>query len=193
MALKQNKQIAIFQPSPTQQANPDDVGASLLKFAKEAEFTAQRGAMDELFPYVYQAAKRMSTRAICKWLLEAHKIKLSVVTVAKALREEDRYWLELYERIRPAAREFAVAHNVEADFRTLLLDKNKFENLKDEPYVPFVSGAEEAFLKHMEYKGCVELLEEKWFVLDAETRATCLKHAHRLLIDELKPKRGKKG
>lgn len=82
-----------------------ETGEALVRYANEdAEFSAQRGLTEQLFPYIYAASKRMSTRAISQYLEQVRKVKLSAATIAKALREQDRHWEALCEEIEPAAR-----------------------------------------------------------------------------------------
>src|ERR1700722_17524934 len=76
------------------------------------EFSAQRGLINELFPWVYEASKRMSSRAISRWLAEKG-VKLSAATVAKALRNPRLYWQELADEIEPAATIFGNAHDLD--------------------------------------------------------------------------------
>jgi hypothetical protein len=79
-----------------------DVGKSLVKHASKAEFSAQRGVIIELFPFICDAAKRMSSRAISRFLADKHAIKLSAVTINKALKESDRYWMLWVNEIMPS-------------------------------------------------------------------------------------------
>ena len=46
----------------------NQVRQALVEHAKQADFSAQRGLIDELFPAIFQASKRMSLRAISRWL-----------------------------------------------------------------------------------------------------------------------------
>jgi len=146
-----------------------EVGCDLVKHAEfEAVFSAQRGIVDELFPYIYVASKRMSTRAISRWLMATQKIKLSAATIAKALREADKYWEEYFETIEPAAQIFARAHNIPiADF---LFDLNEFGSLRTREKDLRFSGDE----GYNEYQEAAETLEQDWFqLLDDEAREKC--------------------
>src|SRR5258708_36095904 len=87
-----------------------ELGCHLVEDSKlNEEFSAQRGLINEMFAYVYEASKRMSSRAISRWL-NANKVKLSAATIAKALRNPKPYWEEVLEEIEPAALTFARAH-----------------------------------------------------------------------------------
>jgi hypothetical protein len=148
-----------------------DVGKSLVEYSKDiAEFTAQRrlGLIDELFPYIYRASKRMSTRAISRWLKESHGVKLSAVTIAKSLRESDRHWLSLFEEVEPAANIVARAHDYPSG-RALLEDHQAiFHVIHDTPSVSGESGMNE-------YCKAQNLVEALWLkVLDEAGREDCL-------------------
>jgi len=147
------------------------VGQELLLHAREeAEFSAQRGrsVVDELFPYIYTASKRMSTRAISRWLLETQKIKLSAVTIAKALRESEKHWESYFEEIEPAAEIVARAHEMESG-RELLEDANRFFGVISG--TPRVSGS----VGMDEYQVAQGRVTADWFqALDDAAREDCL-------------------
>ena len=151
------------------------IGDSLVKYARNtAEFSAQRGLTEELFPYIYEASKRLSSRAISEFLMQEHKIKLSAVTIAKALRDEDKYWLALYEDIEPASRIFGNAHGISSVRSVLSLEDDEFEGeAHDVPIVAAISS-EQAFARKDEIDDATNTLRERWFVLNKDIRLTCL-------------------
>ena len=145
-----------------------EVGCNLKRYAEtEAEFSA-RGVIDELFPYIFMAAKRMSTRAISRWLKDTHKIKLSPVTIAKALREADEHWETFFEKIEPSARIFGDAHDAYmADF---LMNHELFSGLRSSEKNLTLSGEE----GYDEYQRAAEIIERDWFkALDEGMREEC--------------------
>ena len=144
------------------------IGADLVHHAeKDADFTKRRGVIDELFPYVYQASRRMSTRAICRWLWETKRIRVSPVTIAKALREAGRYWAGFYKSIAPAAITFARAHRTSPE--SFLEEEEAFEALCRK--VPTLSGTEAMDA----YQDAEATLRRGWFaVIDARARKDCL-------------------
>ena len=146
----------------------NEIGNDLRRYSEnEAEFSA-RGVIDELFPSIYMASKRMSTRAISRWLMETHKIKLSPVTIAKALRESDKHWEEYFETIEPVAHIFGTAHDASmADF---LLDLNVFSVLRSNEKNLKFSGEE----GYSEYQKSAGIIEQDWFqALDERAREEC--------------------
>src|ERR1700744_4293607 len=107
-----------------------ELGAKLVRDSQQnEEFSAQRGLIKQLFPYIFEASKRMSSRAISRWL-EHNGTKLSAATIARALRDPRSYWQDIYDEIEPAATVFAAAH--ELDVRVLLTDHELFFNLVHE-------------------------------------------------------------
>jgi predicted nucleic acid-binding protein len=147
----------------------EEIGEALVMSAEQDEsFSKQRGRVDELFPYIYRASKRMSTRAISRWLMEARNVKLSAVTIAKALRESDRYWLSYYDEVEPASGIVARAYGFD-DGRQLLEDEDLFARVTGTP--PAVSGPDGLD----EYNGAVHIVLSQWFnLLDAPGREECL-------------------
>lgn len=90
-----------------------DIGRQLVECAEHSEtFSAQRGIVEELFPYIFEASKRMSLRAISRWLAAEQKIRLSPQAIAKAMRDPGKYWVRALEGIEPSVRVVALAHDV---------------------------------------------------------------------------------
>jgi hypothetical protein len=152
-----------------------ELGEELVKNAlNEAEFSAQRGLINELFPYVYEASKRMSSRAISRWL-ESKGVKLSAATIAKALRNPKPYWQELAEEMEPAATEFSKAHNISV--REVLLNETAFTHLRSQP--PSVEGATRDGLMQSfnDIDGAGIKLADEWYTLPLAAREACLAYA----------------
>jgi len=151
------------------------IGNDLIDYAKhEAEFSAQRGLLDELFPFIYVASKRMSLRAICRWLEETRRIQISVNAVSKAMRNQESYWARLVEDVAPAARTFADAHDVHP--LVLLKEEGLFDSLESsEPFICASDdrGMERQFSQVVEAAG---VLRNRWFALPEEAREQCWRH-----------------
>jgi len=149
-----------------------DIGRRLVEVAHQGEFSAQRGLVDEMFPYIYEASQRMSARAISRWLDE-EGIKLSAATVAKALRNAKEHWREIWDDIEPAARAVAEAHD--EDLFLLVSQPSLFDNCRREP--PTIhhgvtdGGAREAYEA---YKSMEERLAYEWFSMSSLCREACL-------------------
>lgn len=90
-----------------------DIGRQLVEHAENAEtFSARRGIVEELFPFIFEASKRMSLRAISRWLAAEQQIRLSPQAIAKAMRDPGKYWVRALEGIEPAVRVVALAHDL---------------------------------------------------------------------------------
>jgi hypothetical protein len=143
-----------------------EIGERLAKHSQEREISA-RGRITELFPYIYQASKRMSTRAISEFLADDFGLKLSAVGVSRALKEEDKHWRKLAELMEPPA--IIVGRALGISWRVLLKERGVFfPATAGEP--PTVNG-ERGLL---EYREAVEFLNRRWFSLDEEIRDVCM-------------------
>jgi hypothetical protein len=79
-----------------------DIGAELADHSHQ-EFTMERSSLEELFPYIMIASKKMSARAISRWFEEKKNLKISAASVAKAIREKDRYCAQIVNRAKAGA------------------------------------------------------------------------------------------
>ncbi len=150
--------------------NFNKIGLELLQHShKAATFTAQRGLVDELFPYIYGASKRMSTRAISKWLEEAKGVKLSAVTIAKALRDQDRHWATLCDEIEVSARVMAMECKTSV-WELLSMDPDDFaRDCANNPHVFSPTCQEEA-----DIASAAEELSSRWFsIVDEAALKRC--------------------
>ena len=142
-----------------------DVGQKLVSHSKSAEFTANRGLVVELFPFIFEASERMSARAISRFLEEEQQIKLSYVTITKALNEPKRSWLSFFESLQPAAIVIAKWHRP-ASLKYLFLPKAVYENYtspdKEGKITGLVVRGAMALLKP-EIINADKLLRAKWF------------------------------
>src|ERR1022692_3026771 len=80
-----------------------DVGQKLVGHSKSTEFTANRGLVIELFPFIFEASERMSARAISRFLQEQENIRLSAVTITKALNDPKKSWVSFLDTIEAEA------------------------------------------------------------------------------------------
>jgi hypothetical protein len=161
--------------------NIKEIGKSLLGHAEKAQTTA-RGLVTELFPFIYPASKRMSTRAISAFLLEKHQVKISAATIAKALRESDRHVEAFLETIQPAARVVAEAYGL--DIYHVLAAKRQFESdVLGRETIPVPEAldslsqlkdfGEEAFRAR-------DFLKEEWFSYDSLFRSLVLAYLRKV-------------
>jgi hypothetical protein len=148
-----------------------DIGNELVQASEEEQFSAQRGLMDELFPFVFEASKRMSARAISRWL-EERGTKLSAVTVAKALKNPQKYWESLWDVVEPAARLFANAHK--ETIISVLTNPDLFTHLRGQD--PYIAETEPFAISDAidEIRAAAYVLEDSWFRLSNYVRESCL-------------------
>jgi hypothetical protein len=158
------------------------IGSELVESSQETEeFSAQRGLINELFPYVYEASKRMSSRAISRWLADKG-VKLSAATIAKALRQPESYWQELADEIEPAATLFGNCRNI--DVQDLLTNPEAFSVLAEHPVSPEAVSADAVRNSLNEIQAATDKLRNGWFALPDSAREACLAYAEWGLFDE---------
>lgn len=148
----------------------DAVGNSLLEHARGAELTA-RGVVEGLFPYIVQASRRMSSRAISQFLEKEHGMKISFVSIGNALRNPGRYWNRYFDAIEAHAWIVAEVHS--AELRSFMSDGEKYHDLLEtEKVYPIEGGGtreenEASAMRSMaDYEEAVRVLDEKWFCFD---------------------------
>lgn len=151
-----------------------EIGHEMLEYAENAEFTAQHGLIDELFPFIYAASKRMSLRAITRWLEENHRIKISANAVAKAMRNQERYWAGLVETVEPSARVMADAYGVPPS--RVLDDYEYFRHLETEPPAVAAEDSDGIGKELRRLADAVGLIRNRWYSLPDDVRNQCRRH-----------------
>jgi hypothetical protein len=152
------------------------IGQNLVEHAKSFELDgSKRGLVVELFPSIFAASERMSARAIARFLEEKHGIKLSVVTISKALRDPQKYWNQFFDLLEPSV--VAYENWEHAKREEFLFD--------DERFKPVNFPGREVLRKHLlkfEFAQAINVLRDKWFTIERETRMKALPYlAERLL------------
>jgi hypothetical protein len=148
----------------TNKANLAGAGQKLLAHSKSAEFTARRGLVLELFPFIYGAGERMSAKAISDFLEKEQQIKLSSVTINKALKEPHKNWNHFFDEIEPAARTFA------KDYGDRLRDMLFKRQIFLKPTQNLVLKAVVKALVKDEVAHAGSILRTKWYSIDLEIR-----------------------
>lgn len=141
-----------------------DVGQRLVTHARQAEFTAKRGAVVELFPYIVAARERMSARAIARFLEKEQGMKLSAVTINKALNDPKHSWNAFFDMIEPSARVYGKMERLRP--RDFLFEENV---LKPQIQNRLLRAAIKTFVE-AEMVQAVQVLREKWFSISLEIR-----------------------
>ncbi len=146
------------------EADLDGIGPKLLAHSKAAEFTARRGLVVELFPFIFGASERMSAKAISQFLETEQGIKLSGVTINKALKDPAKNWNLYFDMIEPAARVFQKEDRV--PMRDFLFRRQYLLKKVENPVLKAVVKA----LVREEVAQAARVLRNKWYVIDWEIR-----------------------
>ena len=114
----------------------------------------------------------MSARAISRFLQEEQNIRLSAVTILKALNDPKKSWLSFFETLEPAATTVAKSFWTKS-FKYLFMSKSEFEQRVEPPGEGPVSRAlarkARAWL-WPEWVAADKVLLEKWFTIGLATR-----------------------
>ena len=160
------------------------VGQKLVGHSKSTEFTANRGLVVQLYPFIFEASHRMSARAVSRYLQEENNIKLSAVTITKALNDPQKSWIAFFETIEAPATIIANWFRPKS-FKYLFLGKTEYEH----KITPKTSG----FFEEVLMKGTMALLNpervaankvmmEKWFSIGLGIRLKAKPHLEEFLM-----------
>jgi hypothetical protein len=149
------------------------IGQTLVAHAHKVKLEEKRGVVVELFPFIFEASSRMSARAISRYLKDKHGVKLSAVTVAKALSDPKRSWNRYFDVIEPIAKVFEKGSYF-TPMSVFLFDDEKFSEMTKA--LPFA-----AYRGHwLDLKALCQItiadvqaaniLREKWASIGMETR-----------------------
>ncbi len=148
------------------------VGAGLVEHVAEMPVTA-RGLAEELFPYIYVASKRMSTRAISEWLEKEHNVQISFVTIAKTLRNSPALFEKIVDGVFAAADTLEIHCNHDSN----ITNSSKLAFLFNEQYFEEITGKIEVGLGEGINIGsilyAIQKINEDWFALPKEVRDRC--------------------
>jgi hypothetical protein len=149
--------------------NAADIGLKLVGHSKSTEFSANRGLVIELFPFIFEASQRMSARAISRFLLEEQGVKLSAVTITKALNDPKKSWNAFFDTIEPSARAIANWGKGET-LEYLFKSRGKYEDGVDRSIGNPISRLAAKWLVKGDVITADKVLREKWFCINIETR-----------------------
>ena len=140
------------------------IGQKLFAHSKGAEFTARRGLALELWPFIFGAGERMHGKAISAFLEKEQGIKLSAVTINKALKDPSKHWNVYFDLVEPSARVFAESDRVALG--DVLFQKQYF--LKPVENVVLKTAVNLVVPDKIKY--AASILRTKWFSIDWEIR-----------------------
>jgi hypothetical protein len=160
--------------------NTSQIGKSLSQYARKAEFTAQRGLVSELFPFLVDATNRMSARAISRFLENEHGVKLSSVSITKALKEPEKHWRAYFDLFLTEAA-FIEQETKISRAELLLHPKKSVEHVVEKLTKQMAIGPS-SFNPPLD--AAYGTVTAKWFTLSPETIQVGLPHLKKYL-DEL--------
>src|SRR5208283_2914721 len=136
------------------------VGQNLFEHSKSVELAGKRGLVVELFPSIFGASERMSARAISRFLEETHGIKLSAVTITKALNDPKRSWNLFFDTIEPYIETYE-NWDKSAKREEFLYDDKRFRKIQ----FPGRDFVRKQLLK-FQIGQAMNVLVEKWYSID---------------------------
>ena len=156
------------------------IGQTLMEHSKSADLDGKRGLVVELFPSIYGANERMSARAISRFLKEKHGVKLSAVTITKALKDPKKSWNQFFDTIEPYVEAY---ENWEksAKREEFLFDDDYFKEI----HFPGRELLRKQLLKFA-FAQAIKMLREKWFSIDYETRVKARPYLAERLLGKVK-------
>jgi hypothetical protein len=161
-------------------ATLSDIGRELVNHSRNADTRGKRGMVVDLYPFIFGAKEGMSSRAISRHL-RGRNVKLSGVTITKALNEPHRYWNLFFDRIEPYV-EVHEKWNPSERREVFLYDDEGFK-ITEFPGRAFIR-------KHLlkpELAEAINVLREKWFSIDLGIRLKARSYlAERLIGKGLK-------
>jgi hypothetical protein len=146
-----------------------NLGSELVAASKKVERTPGE-ILQEIFPWVFEASRRMSARQISAWLKEQRGIEISQPTISRALRSPKGFWDGFAETIEPTARR--IASSVGASMKDLLLDDGN--DASYDFHLAYQKAKRELSKEEIqEVEEGLEFLRENWFSLSVGTRRAC--------------------
>jgi hypothetical protein len=156
------------------------IGQTLMEHSKTADLDGKRGLVVELYPFIFGVKERLSARAISRFLNEKHDVKLSAVTITKALNDPKKYWNQFFDTIEPAV---VTYENFEPS------EKREIFLYDDKGFKAVQFPGREILRKQLlkfEIAQSIDLLREKWFSIDFETRVKARPYLAERLLGKVK-------
>jgi len=101
---------------------PDDenerissIGSDLLNHAEEFGEPIRLSLTTQLFPYLFLASRKMTTREMSEWLEKTKGVKLSFVAIAKGLKRPELHLKRIAEFVQFPATYLAAVYNLSAE------------------------------------------------------------------------------
>ena len=153
--------------------NASQIAASLLEASREK--TAPKDILDDLFPFIYTASKRMSGRAISQFLAKSHGVTISQATISRALKEPAKYISDFARSAFERANTVMVLLGLDGHDRSELLDNSSYAQfLRDKITSP--EGNESSLHEQyemFEVNAALMSLIENWHAVSQDFRDLC--------------------
>jgi len=156
------------------------IGQTLVAHAKASDLDGKRGLVVDLFPSIFAASGRLSARGISRFLKEKHDLKLSAVTITKALNDPKRSWNLFFDTIEPYVEAYEKSEK-SAKREEFLFDDAAFKAIE----FPGREFVRKQLLK-FEFAQAIDVLREKWFSIDYETRLKARTYLAERLLGKVK-------
>jgi hypothetical protein len=176
-----------MEPKDQKTTDATDIGLRLVGHSKSTEFTANRGLVIEMFPFIFEASQRMSARAISRFLLDEQGVKLSAVTITKALNDPKKSWNSFFDIIEPSALLIAKWWRCET-LNFLFAGKAKYEDNIRPATGNLVAKLAVKVLIKGDVLSADKLLREKWFCINKLTLEKARPYLEDRLVVWAKPK-----
>ena len=146
------------------------IGADLLSHAQEFGEPNRLPLTTQLFPFLFLASRRMTTREMSAWLETTKGVKLSGPMISKGLQRPELHLRRIAEHVQPLAAYIAAAHGLDAE--RLLFGGDTETGASDlKTFGEHLFGASEHYSDgvHEAY----EILAESWGPIPEEVKFMC--------------------
>lgn len=149
------------------------IGSELLSHAQEFGELDRLPITTQLFPFLFLASRRMTTREMSEWLDKNKGVKLSAVMISKGLKRPDLHLRRIAEYVQPlAAYVTAVYHHAGETTESLLFGSDpKSGESSLSGFAEMVENAPEAPSEGV--TEALQTLSEIWEPMPEEVKFMC--------------------
>ena len=165
-----------------------DIGLKLVGHSRSTDVPSNRGLVIDLFPFIFEASQRMSARAISRFLLEEQGVKLSAVTITRALNDPKNSWDAYFDTVEPSALVIANWWKAES-LNFLFLERSKYEQIVDGRIGNPIGRLAAKLLLKGDVVSADKLLRTKWLCINKEIRLKAKLYLEGRLAVWVKPKK----
>ena len=149
------------------------IGADLLSHAQENGEPNRLPLITQLFPFLFPASRRLTTREMSAWLEKEKGVKLSGPMISKGLQRPELHLRRIAEHVQPLAAYIAAAHGLDAE-RLLFDGDTEAEESYFQTFGRQVADDSERFSAgvHEAY----DILAESWEPIPEEVKFMCRRY-----------------